>query len=111
MTVGEARPSTLLLKPLAVGSPSDHPNSGLWQLAHDRLRSDERRGSKNSCLPSSMRAALGWLSAGEGGVFGSNHFMSSLVGVIATSAAVAGVPAQRAKARANRDATSLESGI
>ena len=58
-----------------------------------------------------MRAALGWLSAGEGGVFGSNHFMSSLVGVIATSAAVAGVPAQRAKARANRDATSLESGI
>src|SRR6185312_8977802 len=70
---GVLRPRICMSKPTAVGSPSDQPSDGLWQVAQliDALR--DRRRSKNSIWPSFTRAALGMLSAGAGAVAGRSH--------------------------------------
>jgi hypothetical protein len=66
-TVGVARPSTVPLMPTPVGRPSDQPRAGLWQVPQESVPLPDRRGSKNSALPSSMRSGVLRLSAGSGG--------------------------------------------
>src|SRR4051812_14749076 len=68
--VGVARASVFISKPVAVGSPSDQPSAGLWQLAQLMFALRDKRGSKNSIWPSSTRAAVGRLSAGAGAFSG-----------------------------------------
>src|SRR5689334_3517771 len=53
--------------PIAAGSPSLHPSAGLWHVAQLIQPELERRGSKKSILPSSMRSAVMALSGGTGG--------------------------------------------
>ncbi len=68
--VGVARPSFCMSKPVAVGSPSDQPSAGLWQLAQLMFALRDRRGSKNNICPSSTRAEFGRFSAGAGALVG-----------------------------------------
>ena len=56
--VGVARASVCMSKPTAVGSPSDQPSEGLWQLAQLIVILRDRRGSKNSNRPRCTRSGV-----------------------------------------------------
>ncbi len=65
MIVGALRPPIAPPTPLANAAPLLQPLFGSWQLAQEIVSSLDSRGSKYSCLPRAIFAAVGWLSAGH----------------------------------------------
>jgi hypothetical protein len=58
MMVGELRPSASMFSPTAVLWPSSQPKLGLWHDTQACTPERDRRGSKNSVLPSSALAGV-----------------------------------------------------
>lgn len=52
--------------PLLVRVSSEKESSGLWQLAHDMVKSDDKMGSKNNFLPNAIPSSLTGLLASNG---------------------------------------------
>src|SRR5438552_16453984 len=64
--VGVCRPSFVPRWPKPLARPSPQPNPGLWQVLHEMAPDPERRGSKNSILPSTTLSAVIGLFLGCG---------------------------------------------
>src|SRR3569832_156480 len=69
-TVGDLRPPFWPATPTDSGRLSVPPDITLWQELQETVPSADRRGSKKSCLPSSIFYLLMGLPAGTGGLAG-----------------------------------------
>src|SRR5262245_4861482 len=91
-SVGLRRFSVFEAWPTPRPRPSPHEKPGLWQVAQEITPDAESRGSKNSARPSSTRALLKALSAGNGAAAGRSYFDRS-AGRTPSGASLAGGPA------------------